>query len=91
MSEHSAASTSGSSSSLRSSAETLTRQAGEKASQAGEYAARTFQEYPFGALLLAGLIGYGLGYLFHAGWSSGTRKPLAQSYPSVIRPPGYVE
>ena len=90
MSEHSAASTS-EFSTVRSSAETLTRQAGEKASQAGEYAARTFQEYPFGALLLAGLIGYGLGYLFHAGWSSGTREPLAQSYPSVIRPPGYVD
>ena len=73
------------------SAETLTRHAREQASQAGEYVARNVQEYPFGALLLAGLLGYGIGYLFHGGWSSETRKPLAQSYPSVIRPPGYVE
>ena len=73
------------------SADTLTRQAREQAAQAGDYLARNVQEYPFGALLLAGLLGYGLGYLFHAGWSSGTRKPLAQSYPDghsgdVLRP-----
>ena len=73
------------------SAETLTRQAREQVSQAGDYVARNVQEYPFGALLLAGLVGYGIGYLFHAGWSSETRKPLPRSYPSVIRTPGYVE
>ena len=66
MSEHSAASTS-EFSGVRSeqqrstAAETVTRQAGEQASQAGEYAARTFQEYPFGALVLASVLGYGLG------------------------------
>jgi len=49
------------------------------------------QEYPFGALLLAGILGYGIGYLFHGGWSHESRKSLAQSYPSnVLRPPGYV-
>src|ERR1051325_8346762 len=73
------------------SAETLTRQASDQVSQAGDYLARNVQEYPFGALLLAGLVGYGIGYLFHAGWSSETRQPLARSYPSVIRPPVYVE
>jgi hypothetical protein len=96
MSEHSPASTSHFSS-IRSepaeqerstSAETLTRQAREQASQAGEYLVRNVQEYPFGALLLAGLLGYGIGYLFHAGWSS---EPWAQSYPEghsgdVLRP-----
>ena len=56
------------------SAETLTRHAREQASQAGEYVARNVQEYPFGALLLAGLIGYGIGYLIHGGWSSETRQ-----------------
>ena len=72
-------------------APTLTQQAREQASQAGEYLTRNVQEYPLAAVLVAGLVGYGLGYLFHTGWSSETRKPLAQSYPSVIRPPGYVE
>ena len=73
------------------SVEAMTRQAREQASQAGEYLARNVREYPFGALVLAGLLGYGLGYLLHAGWSSEAGKLLAQSYPSVIRPPGYVE
>ena len=72
-------------------AHTLPQKAREQASQAGDYLARNVQEYPFGALLLAGLVGYGIGYLFHAGWSSETRQPLARSYPSVIRPPVYVE
>ena len=49
------------------------------------------QEYPFGALLLAGMLGYGIGYLFHDRWSNDTHKTWAQSYPSnVLRPPGYV-
>ena len=70
------------------SAETLTRHAREQASQAGEYVARNVQEYPFGALLVAGLVGYGLGYLIHSSRSS---EPWAQSYPDghsgdVFRP-----
>src|ERR1051325_3778189 len=73
------------------SAETLTRQAREQATHAGEYLASNVREYPFGALLLAGVLGYGLGYLFHGGWSSESDKRLRQSYPSnVLRPPGYV-
>jgi F0F1-type ATP synthase assembly protein I len=72
----------------RKSAEALTRQAREQASQAGEYLARNVQEYPFGALLVAGLVGYGLGYLIHSSRSS---EPWAQSYPEghsgdVLRP-----
>ena len=71
--------------------QTLTQDALDQATQAGEYVARNVQEYPFGALLLAGMLGYGIGYLFHGGWSNDTHKTWAQSYPSVIRPPGYVE
>jgi len=70
------------------SVEALTRQEREQASQAGEYLARNVQEYPFGALLVAGLVGYGLGYLIHSSRSS---EPWAQSYPEghsgdVLRP-----
>ena len=54
--------------------ETLTRQA----SQAGDYVVRNVQDYPFGAIVVAGLIGYGLGYLIHRSRSS---KPWEQSYP----------
>src|SRR5215208_5516937 len=50
-------------------AHTLTQQAREQASQAGDYLARNVQEYPFGALLVAGLVGYGIGYLIHSSWS----------------------
>jgi hypothetical protein len=71
--------------------QTLTQEALDQAAHAGEYVARNVQEYPFGALLLAGILGYGIGYLFHGGWSHESRKSLAQSYPSnVLRPPGYV-
>ena len=49
---------------------TLTRQARAQASQAGDYLARNVQEYPLGALLVAGLIGYGIGFLIHTSWSS---------------------
>ena len=38
----------------------LAQQTREQASQAGEYLARNVQEYPFGALLIAGLVGYGI-------------------------------
>ena len=56
---------------------TLSRQARAQASQAGNYLAPNAQEYPFGALLVAGLIGYGIGYLIH------NSKPARQTYPSV--------
>jgi ElaB/YqjD/DUF883 family membrane-anchored ribosome-binding protein len=71
--------------------QTLTQDALDQATQAGEYVARNVQEYPFAAVFIAGLVGYGIGYLIHTSWSSETRKPLALPYPSVIRPPGYVE
>ena len=51
-------------------AHTLTQQARDQASQAGDYLARNVREYPFGALLVAGLIGYGIGFLIHTSWSS---------------------
>ena len=35
----------------------LMQRAGEQASEAGEYVTRNVQEYPFAALLTAGLIG----------------------------------
>ena len=80
MSEHSPASTS-QVSSIRSepveqqrSTEVLTRQAREQASQAGKYLASKTQDYPFGALLLAGSIGYGIGFLIHTRWSSAPRE-----------------
>jgi len=72
-------------------AHSLTQHAREQASQAGDYLASKAQEYPLGALIVAGLIGYGIGYLIHTSWSRETRKPAAQSYPHVLRPPGYVE
>jgi hypothetical protein len=43
----------------------LAQQTREQVSQTGEYLARHVQEYPFGALLIAGLVGYGIGYLIH--------------------------
>ena len=96
MSEHSPANTS-QFSSIRSApveqqqrpkSEMLTQQAREQASKAGDYLARNVQEYPFGALLIAGFVGYGLGYLIHSSRSS---EPWAQSYPDghsgdVLRP-----
>jgi len=73
MSEHSPASTSQFSSirtepagKQESSVDTLTRQAGEQVSQAGEYLASKTQEYPLAAVLVAGLVGYGIGYLIHS-------------------------
>src|SRR3954447_9614052 len=55
-------------------AHTLTQQAREQASQAGDYLASKAQEYPFGALLVAGLIGYGIGFLIHTSWSGEPRE-----------------
>jgi hypothetical protein len=99
MSEHSPASVS-QFSSIRSelveqqqgSAEMLTRQAREHASEAGKYLARNVQEYPFGALLIAGLIGYGIGYLIHTSWSSEPRQQtsaLDGHSGDVLRPTEY--
>jgi|HubBroStandDraft_3_1064219.scaffolds.fasta_scaffold743086_1 ElaB/YqjD/DUF883 family membrane-anchored ribosome-binding protein len=39
--------------------------------RAGEYLTRNVNEYPLAALLIAGAIGYGLGYLIHTRWQSG--------------------
>src|SRR4051794_23008369 len=96
MSEHSPASTSQFSTIHREpveqqrpkSADMLTRQAREQAVQAGEYVARNVQEYPFAAVFIAGLIGYGIGYLIHTSWSS---EPWEQTYAEghsgdVLRP-----
>jgi len=88
MSEHSPASTSVFSS-IRSepleqrgwskSAQMLARDAREQAAQAGEYATRNVQEYPFTALLVAGLIGYGIAFLIHTSWSSEPRPQISAS------------
>jgi hypothetical protein len=53
-----------------SSSEILT-QAREQASKAGDYLARNVAQHPLGALLLSGLIGYGIGLLMHTSWSKG--------------------
>lgn len=51
-------------------AETLSRRARQQTARAGAYIARNTYEYPFEALLIAGLIGYGLGFLIHRSWSN---------------------
>jgi hypothetical protein len=56
-------------------AERLSRQTQE---QTARYLTRNTQEYPFEAVLVAGLIGYGLGFLIHRRWSS---KPSVEEYP----------
>jgi hypothetical protein len=56
------------------SAQTLMQRTGEQASEAGKYVARNLQEYPFAAVLIAGLIGYGIGFLVHTSWSSEPRQ-----------------
>jgi ElaB/YqjD/DUF883 family membrane-anchored ribosome-binding protein len=42
----------------------------QQGTHAGEYLTRNVNEYPLTALLVAGAIGYGLGYLMHSGWTS---------------------
>jgi ElaB/YqjD/DUF883 family membrane-anchored ribosome-binding protein len=42
----------------------------QQGTQAGQYLTRNVNEYPLTALLIAGAIGYGLGYLIHSGWTS---------------------
>ena len=38
--------------------------------RAGEYLTQNVNEYPLTALLIAGMIGYGLAYLIHSQWQS---------------------
>ena len=59
-------------SSLSAGAQDLARRAGEQASavyeqsgRAGEYLTRNVNEYPAAALLIAGMVGYGIAYLIH--------------------------
>ena len=59
--------------SMASTAEMLSRQAREQTARAGNYLARNTQEYPLEAVLVAGLIGYGLGFLIHRSWSGKPR------------------
>jgi ElaB/YqjD/DUF883 family membrane-anchored ribosome-binding protein len=42
----------------------------QQGAQASEYLTRNVNQYPLTALLIAGAIGYGLGYLIHSGWTS---------------------
>jgi len=56
------------------SAQMLTQRAREQASQAGDYVARNVARYPFEALLVAGLIGYGIAFLIHRGHYSEPRE-----------------
>ena len=38
--------------------------------RAGEYLTQNVNEYPLTALLIAGMIGYGMAYLIHSQWQS---------------------
>ena len=49
--------------------EDMLNQAREQVLQAGDYVSRNVAQYPLEALLLAGLIGYGVGFLIHKRWS----------------------
>jgi ElaB/YqjD/DUF883 family membrane-anchored ribosome-binding protein len=42
----------------------------EQGARAGQYLTRNVNEYPLTALLLAGLLGYGMAYLMHSRWQS---------------------
>ena len=46
-------------------AEVLAQRARQHAASASEYVASNVQEYTLGALIIAGLVGYGIGYLIH--------------------------
>ena len=50
-------------------AQILAQRAHQQAADAGDYLARNINDYPLQALLLAGLVGYGLGFLIHSQWS----------------------
>jgi hypothetical protein len=49
--------------------EDMLNQAREQVLQAGDYVSRNVAQYLLEALLLAGLIGYGIGLLIHRSWS----------------------
>jgi len=38
--------------------------------RAGEYISRSVNAYPLAAVMIAGMVGYGLGYLLHTSWRS---------------------
>jgi ElaB/YqjD/DUF883 family membrane-anchored ribosome-binding protein len=59
-------------STMANSAQMLAHRASQQANVAGDYLARNVHEYPFGALVIAGLIGYGIGFLIHRSWYSET-------------------
>lgn len=59
---------------LTQSARMLAQRARQQAADAGDYLARNVNEYPFEALLVAGLIGYGLGFLIHSQWNGRQRE-----------------
>jgi ElaB/YqjD/DUF883 family membrane-anchored ribosome-binding protein len=46
----------------------------QQGARAGEYLTRNVSQYPLSALLLAGAIGLGLGYLAHARWPTVGRR-----------------
>ena len=85
-------------------AQELARRAGEQAAmasdalyqqgtRAGEYLTRNVNEYPFAALLIAGAIGYGLGFLIHTRWHSdewaGNRSDIEQGESLIDGRPPY--
>ena len=53
----------------------LAQRARQQAVNAGDYLARNVNDYPLQAVLVAGLIGYGLGFLIHSRWSSRVEEP----------------
>ena len=63
-----------SSAELSATASDIARRAAEQVSTATgaarQYLARNVDEYPMAAVLVAGLVGYGLGYLVHSGRQS---------------------
>jgi ElaB/YqjD/DUF883 family membrane-anchored ribosome-binding protein len=86
---------------LGATAQDLGRRARERASMAsdalyqrgvhaGKYLTRNVHEYPFQALLVAGLIGYGLGLLIHTRWYSGERENRPEiergESPTLVKP-----
>ena len=41
----------------------------QQGARAGQYLTRNVNEYPVAALLIAGMVGYGLAFLIHRSWS----------------------
>jgi len=54
-------------------AQVLAQRARQQATNVGEYLSRNVNEYPLEALLVAGLIGYGLGFLIHLSGEAGSK------------------